>query len=138
MKWLCLLVAGGTLAACETPSTAVLTATTFDPPQPGKGALYIVSGYIPDTPSILVGASTVGSLAKHSWLRVELAPGTYALQARSPYSESSLSLTIAAATSTFVQLQFVDSRPWQDVLSKVSDSQGHALVAVATPAAQQR
>jgi hypothetical protein len=134
MKRIYLLMACGALAACETPPTAALTATTFAPPAAGKGALYIVSGYIPDTPNILVGSSTVGSLTKNSWLRLELAPGTYGLQARSPYSESSLSVTIAADASTFVQLQFVDSRPWQDVLSKVSEAQVQALVSAATRA----
>jgi hypothetical protein len=131
MKRLCLLMACGALAACETPPTAALTATTFEPPVAGKGALYVVSGYLPDTPDILVGSSTVGSLSKNSWLRLELAPATYGLQARSPYSESSLSVTIAADTSTFVQVQFVDSRPWQDVLSKVSEADGRALISAA-------
>jgi hypothetical protein len=142
MRRLGLLMACAVLAACETRTaplaspTSAVGGTSFQLPPAGKGALYVAAGYIPDMPSIVVGPSTVGSLAQNSWLRIDLAPGTYALQARSPYSISSLSVTIAAEASIFVQLQFVDGRPWRDVLSEVSETQGRALVSAARRVAE--
>ena len=139
-----LLIALAILAACD--SAGVPTSSSepeasrkdFPPPPQGKATLYVASGYIPDVAVIAVGASTVGSLSRNSSLRLDLAPGTYDVHARSSYSVSSLSITIAADSSTFVQLQYIDSRPWRDVLSQVSQTEGRALVSAARPVAAPR
>jgi hypothetical protein len=106
----------------------VATPTTFEPPPADKAGLYIASGYIPDVATISVGASTVGSLGQNAWLRVDLAPGHYEIAARSPYSTDSLSVTLAPNALAYVQLQYIDSRPWRDALSEVSADKGQALV----------
>ena len=121
------------LVACESPTT---TPTTFEPPAPGKAGLYVASGYIPDVAAISVGTLTVGSLAQNAWLRADLAPGSYAIAARSSYSTASLPVTLAPNTLTFVQLQYIDSRPWRDVLSEVPESRGRALVLAGRHAAE--
>jgi hypothetical protein len=141
MTRLAVLLACAVLAACERPaappaSSSTASGSMFRPPPTGSGALYVVAGDIPDTPDISIGSSTAGALAQNSWLRRDLAPGSYTLQARSPYSESSLLVTITADTATFVQLQFVDSRPWRDVLSKVSETEGRRLVSAARRATE--
>ena len=132
------------LAACGSPSVEMASSTadaegkTFQPPAPDKAALYVAAGYIPDVSTISVGRSEVGSLIRHTWLRVDVAPGNHEIRARSPYSESSLSLAFTAGTTTFVQLQYVDRRPWSDVLSQVSSSRGRELVLAGNRAATVR
>ena len=132
------------LAACESPRVEMASSTsdaegkTFQPPPPGRAALYVAAGYIPDVSTISVGRLEVGSLIRHAWLRVDVEPGNHEIRARSPYSESSLSLALAAGTTTFVQLQYVDRRPWSDVLSQVSTGQGRELVLAGNRAATLR
>jgi hypothetical protein len=130
------------LAACESPTVPAASATAdaagkrFAPPPAGKAGLYVASGYIPDVATISVGPSAIGSLVQHTWLRVDLAPGRYEIAARSPSSTDSLSVTLAANALTFVQLQYIDSRPWRDVLSEVPENSGRALVLAGTRAAE--
>jgi hypothetical protein len=132
------------LIACEGPKIETASSTsdaegkTFPPPPPGKAALYIAAGYIPDVSTISVGRSEVGSLSQRTWLRVDVDPGNHEIRARSPYSESSLSLAFTAGTTTFAQLQYVDLRPWSDVLSQVSSGQGRELVLAGKRAATLR
>jgi hypothetical protein len=125
------------LAACES-HTVPTAGEPFDLPPLGKAGLYVASGYIPDVANISVGASTVGSLAKNSWLRVDLAPGRYEIAARSPYSTDALSVTLPPNAIAFVQLQYIDSRPWRDALSEVPENTGRALVLAGQRAAPAR
>jgi hypothetical protein len=137
MMRLCLLLACAALTACESPTaTAGAAGERFAPPPVGKAGLYVASGYIPDVATISVGPSTVGSLGQNAWLRVDLAPGRYEIAARSPYSTDSLSVTLAPNALVFVQLQYIDSRPWRDVLSEVSQDRGRTLVLAGARAAQ--
>jgi hypothetical protein len=117
-------------------STSDAEGRTFAPPPPGKAALYVAAGFIPDIQSISLGRSEVGSLAGHTWLRVDVDPGSYEIRARSAYSESSLVVALDRGTVTFTQLQYVDRRPWSDVLSPLSESQGRALVLAGKRVAQ--
>ena len=119
-------------------STSDAEGKAFPPPLPGKAALYIAAGYIPDVSTISVGRLEAGSLIRHTWLRVDVNPGNHEIRARSPYSESSLSLALTAGTTTFAQLQYVDRRPWSDVLSQVSSDQGRELVLAGKRAATPR
>jgi hypothetical protein len=134
MERLCLLVACLGLAACESPTvplaSSALDATgkNFEPPPTGKAALYVAAGYIPDVATISVGPTKIGSMAQRTWLRADLEPGTYDIHARSPYSTSSLSVTLAPGSITYTQLWYVDRRPWSDVLNEALESKGRALV----------
>jgi hypothetical protein len=136
------LVACAALAACAGPTVPMASPAsdaegkTFAPPPPGKAALYVAAGQIADVQSISLGRSEVGSLTGHTWLRVDLDPGSYEIHARSAYSESSLAVALGPGTLTFTQLQYVDLRPWSDVLSPAAPREGRALVLAGKRVAQ--
>jgi len=136
------LVACAALAACAGPTVPLASPRSdvegkaFAPPPPGRAALYVAAGRIPDVQSISLGHSQVGSLTGNTWLRVDLDPGPYRIHARSAYSESSLAVALSPGTLTFTQLQYVDLRPWSDVLSPVAESEGRALVLAGKRVAQ--
>jgi hypothetical protein len=134
MSRLCLMVLCAALAACQSPTVPLASSASdaagkgFAPPPPGKATLYVAAGYIPDVATISVGQTIVGSLAQRTWLRADLQPGSYDIHARSPYTTSSLSVTLAPGSITYTQLWYVDLRPWTDRLSETTESNGRELV----------
>jgi hypothetical protein len=70
-------------------------AKRFEPPAPGRGALYIVrEGYmLSDEIAVVVDQQPVGTLAYDTYLRLELPPGQHDVRAESIENRQPLAVT---------------------------------------------
>ena len=88
-----------TVAACTSvplaPREADAAAKRFEPPGPGRAALYIVrEGYvISDEIAVMVDQRPVGTLAYDTYLRLELPPGQHDVRAESIENRQPLAVT---------------------------------------------
>lgn len=77
------------VVACQDTQVPLATATQdvagkqFTPPPAGMGALYVY-GRSGNVQSIYIGPNLAGSLQGRTWLRADLAPGTYDVRCMTP------------------------------------------------------
>lgn len=101
------------IASCTSvplaPRETDVAAKRFEPPAPGRGALYIVrEGYmISDEVAVLVDQRPAGSLAYDSYLRLELPPGQHDVRAEDIENRQPLAVTavqLSAGEIRFVSI----------------------------------
>lgn len=91
------------------PREADAAAKRFEPPAPGRGALYIVrDGYmLSDEVGVLVDRRPVGILAYDTYLRLELPPGQHDVRAENIENRQALAVTtvrLASGETRFVTI----------------------------------
>ena len=113
MRLLWSIVVALAVTACTSvplaPRDADTAAKRFDPPAPGRAALYIVrEGYmISDEVAVLVDQRAVGTLAYDTYLRLELTPGRHDVRAENIENRQPLAVTtvqLAAGEIRFVTI----------------------------------
>jgi hypothetical protein len=111
MRLLWSIVMALAVAACTSVPLASreadAAAKRFEPPAPGRGALYIVrDGYmLSDEVAVLVDRRPVGVLAYDSYLRIELSPGQHDVRAEN--IENRLPLAVTTVRLALGEIRFV-------------------------------
>ncbi len=124
------------LAGCAPPGEPVADPNSdaqgkrFEPPSQGMAALYVVRGNdLPGTPPIAVsvGSRQLGTLASNTWLRIEVAPGTYDVRATGSDGAGSHYVSVWPQEIRFLDVTYA-GRSQRGVVSELSPEQGRQVV----------
>ncbi len=97
-------------------------------PSDGKAALYVVATRLVSIAPIMVGRATVGSLMDHTWIRVDVASGSYDVTVVGPHNNATRTVHLGAGSTRFIEVNFTDEiRPFYR-LEEMSDDAGRAAV----------
>lgn len=131
---LVMLVAVLALTACDGPQIPMATSTDdaagkqFQPPPPGKAALYIVAGKVAVLSPITVGQIQAGTLKGNTWLRVDIPAGRYDLRFQGLDNVATLQLDAIAGELYFVRLNWSGRLPIYHRFEVMEPDAGRAAV----------
>jgi hypothetical protein len=115
----------------EVPMAAPADNATGDrlvAPSAGAAALYVVATRLVSIAPIMVGRANVGSLMDHTWIRVDVASGSYDVTVVGPHNNATRTVQLGAGSTRFLEVTFTDEVRPVYRLEEMSDDAGRAAV----------